>query len=1664
MKHFYKHRSTRLVRSEMDYDSIPNFPLKPKSTLELWFSSNGPDGIQCLLSKRWDSWDFRLMLDETNLLKCYLNGIEEAVGQIGVGFQHLAFTIDSTGSGTVLNFFLNGSPFGSQIDLPSYTGNWSDDDQAWVLGARPSGMGPMNNNVGTIDNFGGLMDEFAVYDTIWPLADIQYHATHSRDMKEAGLQVYFALDEGSGNVLYNSGSLFLPTGSVKGAEWSPLAANQSSTPHVFAPSTRQVTLNPSITSVDQVDFTDRSTIPVTGYVRFANTECFAKGVEILVNGASYNPIIRTDSTGKFTVELDPGTTAKLTPKYEDHQFVPSDWEVVNVTSPRAGLLFNDITTRTISGQIAGGHCKKPIITLDPPQFASDCRVTVSTKDKCYERTIPVDNIDGFFEFDDLPPLEMTLAITKHNNPLVYEDFQAQGGKTIDLAKDDSLGVEFIYISEPQLEVEGFDMFTKTDCPGEPIVIDQNVVVMLTVKVYEQYGSSQDPADRCYLDSALLSINNTFDHNYDFTTTLDTFYKGGEFQYLFVADNPNEFAPYEQIIEITADDDGRLSQPYTNKAIITGTIVGEAKFTTQLPLVPVFILRDPPGDGSSSFLEKENKSCNSLSMENGGGGGPYFASKVSTGFNVSLTIPLIGTEIASEAVVGPENELTTSFTYTDKNSLEFCVTNNERIATDDSDLIVGGATLLDNTSNDTLAGNDVYVGIGFNVIFSDSKEVTFDDMACSVNVDNVVTASPDTFVTNYKYSEWNIENHVIRYLDTLIQNGIDQDNINTKSKAAWLNYIKLNKQLKESAVYEQNISFDAGVEYSSSITLDTTTTWEGTSEQNIEATIGLFIEAGVTKPVEFTDEAHIGIKASSSNSQGNGTSNSNSITTGFTLKDDDPGDNFTIDIKKDQMYQTPVFEVVAGQSSCPWEVGTAHREGVSMIPKDGTKRTNVRSNEAAVFHFDLGNNSSTYEDFSYTLVAGPESNPDGAVIKVNGAILDHNLTYAIAYGTTLPITISVERGPQEYSYHGLEVVLFSACHDERCGALGFAPDFETFLYSANYLDVDFIKPCSEVEITGPLQGWVVKPDEVNPANRTSCQLPFRVMTSPIMISRPYVVPVPAVPGDGAWINIGDDIPKSALGPVFYTRIWDTGGSPALADGNYELRAVSVCSGGGDKNGYSHYIQGRIDRLPPSLIGTPEPSDGVYNVGDEISFTFNKEINCSKLQQAQALKVMLFDATTNLPIDIDVTCYENKVILDPNFQNEYFENRILRAELHDIEDLTGNNLVYEQWEFYVDRNELGWLTDSLGITKFEDETITVSAGIHNRGGYPVPFTIEDIPEWVHVVPNQGTLAPNEIRAIQFTVDTSLAFGLWTDSITLHTVTGQNPFFMGGDEGLPLGVRVVCRPPTWFLDPIAFENSENMVLELVINGQVSTDVEDMVVAYMGDTLVGRANVQYVPQLDKYLAYLTVYGYSSQVLSPIRLEIWDASACLRYAVTEDNFVYEPDIVIGDPINPQQLHAENNVLRDVPLGDGWNWMSFNLAFPDPSLNEALSSLQHPENDLMTGQNAFAVYLNGTGWIGSLNALDNLSMYIYRGDQADTLKMLGAGESDPATTPILWLPAGTGSAIYPASLFVGEWSTFFPVTANGRSDQESVFFAQYINSDFGWIGNLKFMQPPWAIS
>ncbi|MFN9109821.1 MAG: LamG domain-containing protein, partial [Bacteroidota bacterium] len=281
-KDFYMYRALRFSRSQSDYAELPDFSLTPKATVELWVNSSGPDGTQTVMSKKWGSNEFRLNLVEngnSNDIVCQINGSSHNFGTLGVGYQLLSLVVDSSGTNRTVTLYKNGVPTGNHT-FTGVTGNWSDTTQTWILGGYFSGSTLQ-------DSYGGFIDEVAVYDTTLSQTAIQSHYDDVRISPEAGLVVYFPMNEGNGNRVNSNGSLLLPHGTTYGTEWSSFASRQETTPHDFSPDTRQVTLNPSVTSVDLVDFVDLSTIPVSGYVRYKNTDCFAKNVEILVNGASF---------------------------------------------------------------------------------------------------------------------------------------------------------------------------------------------------------------------------------------------------------------------------------------------------------------------------------------------------------------------------------------------------------------------------------------------------------------------------------------------------------------------------------------------------------------------------------------------------------------------------------------------------------------------------------------------------------------------------------------------------------------------------------------------------------------------------------------------------------------------------------------------------------------------------------------------------------------------------------------------------------------------------------------------------------------------------------------------------------------------------------------------------------------------------------------------------------------------------------------------------------------------------------------------------------------------------------------------------------------------------------------------------------------------------------
>jgi hypothetical protein len=410
----------------------------------------------------------------------------------------------------------------------------------------------------------------------------------------------------------------------------------------------------------------------------------------------------------------------------------------------------------------------------------------------------------------------------------------------------------------------------------------------------------------------------------------------------------------------------------------------------------------------------------------------------------------------------------------------------------------------------------------------------------------------------------------------------------ESVRRWEAIVARNDTLKEKAKLIRNLSFDAGVEYEYSETADTTTHNSDQNGVNTDSKIG------TTFGIEFDNvgtkiKLNAIVKSSNAWKTENGTEKG--LTTGYTLKDDDPGDAFTVDVAMDSVYKTPVFRLRSGQSSCPWEPGTANREGPNLQLDSGSQfvATNVPANKPAFFKLSLGNLSASNEDWTYGISEIITNNPDGAIIKLNGEPFDETQLVIVPYGKSVPVTVTVERGPAEYDYTGLRVALYSNCEFERNLALSIPFDNDPKFFSYVDLDVHFIRPCSEVQINVPEQNYVVINDD--PAQPGTLR---RITTSgytkdEAFFERVRVQYRPA-DGDGAWINITpvSDILKADLGPIFTQFEWETAGLP---DGPYEIRAVALCSGdAADRPGYSDIIKFVLTANRPNSWVCPSPRTG------------------------------------------------------------------------------------------------------------------------------------------------------------------------------------------------------------------------------------------------------------------------------------------------------------------------------------------------------------------------------------------------------------------------------------------------------------------------------------------
>ncbi len=268
--------------------------------------------------------------------------------------------------------------------------------------------------------------------------------------------------------------------------------------------------------------------------------------------------------------------------------------------------------------------------------------------------------------------------------------------------------------------------------------------------------------------------------------------------------------------------------------------------------------------------------------------------------------------------------------------------------------------------------------------------------------------------------------------------------------------------------------------------------------------------------------------------------------------------------------------------------------------------NVPADEKANFTLLLQNESETFDHQWYGIQVLDNTNPNGLEISIDGEIINQQREFLVPGGSAIQKVMQVARGPFDYDYTDVQVIIHSTCQYDPTGNAALIVDTVTF-------DVSFLPTCSDIEIINPDDQWTANNSfdnefpitvgeyDVNSTGFEKVKLQYKPSSSSSWTLLETYFRDTTISG---WT--GEPTLPQTGNTVTYN--WQLG---LLPDGNYDLRAVSECALA-EKTSVIH--SGVMDRLNPTPFGAPQPSDGILSPGEEISIQFNEIINEGLLSTA------------------------------------------------------------------------------------------------------------------------------------------------------------------------------------------------------------------------------------------------------------------------------------------------------------------------------------------------------------------------------------------------------------------------------------------------------------------
>ncbi len=448
-----------------------------------------------------------------------------------------------------------------------------------------------------------------------------------------------------------------------------------------------------------------------------------------------------------------------------------------------------------------------------------------------------------------------------------------------------------------------------------------------------------------------------------------------------------------------------------KAVMFGTTFTEVLGEYDAPALPLYILRDPPGDGSYSTITITNGACvgTTTSVTTGSTQNTFYKARV----GVAGTVPFIGLEYDIYGEIGGDYHAT----QTEQANFDIttCFENTEVIST-----------------GTTGPPDDVFIGSAIRYAYGFGKVITRTDCG-TIEKDAYFANGPVNVNSRYVYTESQIRNTVLPALETLIaglEPGTTSYRDAVSQRGVWIQTLAMNESIKAAAVVEDVQSFSGGL--SDDHTFTTTTTearsisYESTMDNGFSGEFGVNIGGtGIT--------AGGGMNFQQGYGSGQNSSNAVTNTMAYHLEDDDGSDQFTVNIAKDPVFGTFVFKLEpnSSQSSCPYEGGEQLDKPSLSVGVPGN--TTMVVNEAPLgsqvnFPLYVCNNST--EDRTYHLKFSSATNTEGAILTAFGNQLNGNddgIELDVPAGDCLNVTnlILVENGGV-VDYENILVYLYSLC--------------------------------------------------------------------------------------------------------------------------------------------------------------------------------------------------------------------------------------------------------------------------------------------------------------------------------------------------------------------------------------------------------------------------------------------------------------------------------------------------------------------------------------------------------------------------------------------------------------------------------------------------------------